>query len=394
MGEDLRNSYMQLLRLNSFKSMPLRFHDEIWPTQLANGGFFYDSQSEQTVCCFCQVRKDIYFWKGEINPIEIHKEECVLRKCSAETFENDNVETFENDNVEEYMWSERNRLLTYKRWKKSRIISPGELAKAGFFFTNSSDRVQCAFCWNVLHNWESNDVAMFEHRRHFPRCMFVLGAALRNIPITAAERERIEASFGDYGEHLNEPTTNMGYSEEVAAYYQENRRHVSRPEDIFDNIMIRKPTVSPCPQSLLPNRDIENLLKKREELRDEQLCRVCCDAESTVLFYPCGHVCCCQKCADKLTDCAVCRKVFSRKVTLRLSPELTNINNTSIDPQTLLKENEILEKRRKCKFCNSAECIVFLSCGHFYSCKACSQRLVNCEICQERIGEKVRIYYS
>ena len=73
-------------------------------------------------------------------------------------------------------------------------VSAEELARAGFFFTGSADRVQCAFCENVLRNWEPNDQPMYEHRRHFPRCPFVLGQDVGNVQVRAADRPRVNVS--------------------------------------------------------------------------------------------------------------------------------------------------------------------------------------------------------
>lgn len=81
------------------------------------------------------------------------------------------------------MHSERNRLLSFKAWPNL----PLELARAGFYYLNNSDRVQCAFCENVLHNWDVTDKPLDEHKRHFPRCRFVLGLDVGNVPIPEDE---------------------------------------------------------------------------------------------------------------------------------------------------------------------------------------------------------------
>ena len=68
-------------------------------------------------------------------------------------------------------------------WPSSSPVSPEDLAKAGFYFTRISDRVQCAFCFGVLRNWEEGDDALGEHRRYFPNCPFVRGEDVGNEPI-------------------------------------------------------------------------------------------------------------------------------------------------------------------------------------------------------------------
>ncbi len=88
------------------------------------------------------------------------------------------------------MKSEQERLETFANWPNSEAISPSDLAKAGFYYSSRGDKVQCAFCKNVLRNWEAGDDAMIEHRRHFPRCLFVQGQDVGNIKIKTEVREK------------------------------------------------------------------------------------------------------------------------------------------------------------------------------------------------------------
>lgn len=44
------------------------------------------------------------------------------------------------------------------------------MAKAGFFYRNRSDEVECAWCKGVIAQWEKQDNAFEEHRRFFPDC--------------------------------------------------------------------------------------------------------------------------------------------------------------------------------------------------------------------------------
>jgi hypothetical protein len=71
---------------------------------------------------------------------------------------------------------------TYRNWS-SAVISPGELARAGFFYFNDGDRVQCAFCLGIIERWAPRDNAMSEHRRLFGNCPFICGLPVGNIPI-------------------------------------------------------------------------------------------------------------------------------------------------------------------------------------------------------------------
>jgi len=99
----------------------------------------------------------------------------------------------------ERLKSERERLSTFSQapgWPVS-FISAEDCARAGFFFLQDGDKVQCAFCRGVAGEWESGDQPISEHRRHFPRCPFVCNLPVGNIPIgqedeIALQRERDE----------------------------------------------------------------------------------------------------------------------------------------------------------------------------------------------------------
>ncbi|XP_072756861.1 E3 ubiquitin-protein ligase LRSAM1 isoform X2 [Anoplolepis gracilipes] len=44
-------------------------------------------------------------------------------------------------------------------------------------------------------------------------------------------------------------------------------------------------------------------------------CVICLDSQCEVIFLPCGHLCCCSTCADKVsTGCPMCRSIIERKV--------------------------------------------------------------------------------
>uniref|UniRef100_A0A8D0CC13 E3 ubiquitin-protein ligase XIAP n=1 Tax=Salvator merianae TaxID=96440 RepID=A0A8D0CC13_SALMN len=80
------------------------------------------------------------------------------------------------------MCSEEARLRTFHNWPPYALITPQELANAGLYYTGVADEVECFCCGGKLKNWEPLDRAWSEHRRHFPRCFFVLGHDVGNVP--------------------------------------------------------------------------------------------------------------------------------------------------------------------------------------------------------------------
>jgi len=74
------------------------------------------------------------------------------------------------------------RLSTFGDWPATAKVTAADLARAGFFYTGGTDRVQCAFCRGYLRNWVDGDIPEQEHQRHFPDCPFVCGTSNSNVP--------------------------------------------------------------------------------------------------------------------------------------------------------------------------------------------------------------------
>lgn len=45
-------------------------------------------------------------------------------------------------------------------------------------------------------------------------------------------------------------------------------------------------------------------------------CVVCWDADKSVLFLPCRHLCACKACSDKSSDCPLCRQPILEKTSV------------------------------------------------------------------------------
>lgn len=63
---------------------------------------------------------------------------------------------------------------------------------------------------------------------------------------------------------------------------------------------------------------VERAEEKFEGGKDAKLCVVCIDSDVTHAIVPCGHLCCCGKCAEAMKECPICRgektaaiKIFS-----------------------------------------------------------------------------------
>ena len=125
------------------------------------------------------------------------------------------------------MGDEMDRLGTFKHWPKSHIVSPLTLARAGLYYINRADYVQCAYCLGSIFNWMLGDNAMEEHRRLYPNCRFI--------------------------------------------------------------------------------KSVGNRYK----------CIKCLHADVEVVFIPCLHITCCSRCAEKMTNCQMCREGIKSNLKVR-----------------------------------------------------------------------------
>ena len=44
------------------------------------------------------------------------------------------------------------------------------------------------------------------------------------------------------------------------------------------------------------------------------LCKICMTEQVSITFNPCGHVCCCENCANELSSCPICRRRIKQKI--------------------------------------------------------------------------------
>lgn len=75
------------------------------------------------------------------------------------------------------------RLSTFRDWPLKAKARPQVLARNGFFYGGSGERVQCAFCNGCIGNWEAPDEPSAKHKSLFPDCPFVRGFDVGNISL-------------------------------------------------------------------------------------------------------------------------------------------------------------------------------------------------------------------
>ncbi|XP_068122959.1 baculoviral IAP repeat-containing protein 2 [Hyperolius riggenbachi] len=209
----------ELYRMSTFSKFPTS--SPVSERSLAKAGFYYTGNDDKVKCFTCGLMLDN--WKRGDNAFEKHKRlfpSCsfiqnassvnlgaslfsafsppsslnsqLYTSCSEEgviagSYTSFPVEPVTSRAVEDlshlrasdnnsFMYTEEARLRTYSNWPVT-FLNPADLAKAGFYYVGPGDKVACFACEGKLSNWEPNDNAMSEHRRHFPDCPFMSTSA-------------------------------------------------------------------------------------------------------------------------------------------------------------------------------------------------------------------------
>ena len=84
------------------------------------------------------------------------------------------------------MKSDADCSLKFEKWPVA-FIDMNNLGAAGFYYTDHSDVVCCAFCVAQIGLWQEGDGAFKEPRRCYTNCEFVRVLSVGNIPIGTSD---------------------------------------------------------------------------------------------------------------------------------------------------------------------------------------------------------------
>lgn len=135
------------------------------------------------------VRAPLWSAKGSTGPGQTEKDTAPSRRMTDDR--NTTLRILE----EPRMRREEERLRTFHNWPTAAPVTSAELAKAGFFFLGSGDKVQCFCCGGILRYWVRGDSPAAEHRRHFPTCSFVAGRAVGNVPLQPGSPDSVDGQL-------------------------------------------------------------------------------------------------------------------------------------------------------------------------------------------------------
>ncbi|KAI8521997.1 Protein DETOXIFICATION 47, chloroplastic [Branchiostoma belcheri] len=247
---------------------------------------------------------------------------------------------------------EDSRLSTFHNWPRYSPISPLRLARAGFIYTYVADHVRCYWCEGGLKDWQQDDDPWEEHARWYgPECGYVImnkgmdyirDIRTRRPPVVQQpqfrwgvetgiiqsalemgfDEDRIQAVVHNQWQRHNRPFTSAAEllnallpQEEVPAPFYPPPNEEEEPPFTFQNAPVYRPPSATEPVNEQP-LDPETMERELRRLREERQCKVCLSEDACMVFIPCGHLCCCEHCANMLRirgrRCPLCRAMFQR----------------------------------------------------------------------------------
>ena len=356
-SEPSRNFQYEQSRLATFANWPR--NAPVSRQDLAEAGFYYAGARDCVVCFHCYVRIDQWV-PGDV-PVEEHikySPQCEFAKAVSQRKRRYAVPATPNaDETAERMKSYEQRLVSFRDWPRTAHVSGESLARAGFYYLGSGDRVKCFSCGGALKGWQQGDTAWGEHLKFFPSCDFVQQHSRTversrdepwtgpTAPVgpTAPTQPSSFHSFSTNVSNLVEQAIGMGFSRDLARRVIEQQQDTSDADitvylDALLNAQERdeKARLSAASQGMsgpssatsfssgshfsaaavTPTAPPEAEASRREleHLRDSCLCKVCLERDAVMLFLPCAHIVCCETCAKLLEECPICRSAITQKI--------------------------------------------------------------------------------
>lgn len=246
----------------------------------------------------------------------------------------------QTERMYELMRVESNRLKTFQMnppWPKD-YVDIKKLAKAGFFYAFSGDRVHCAFCRGQVCRWDRDDDPMTEHARHFTTCPFIMGGEVGNEPLDddpfpGPKRPRPYDVCGI--QQPNVPSNDATLLVEAQPQFQEHNQN-NNQQELQQNLYIRESAnQQPVESNTYNMNNLIPLISQYQQDPDSHhahynlssntnnsssppnsltgICKICYTNSIELGFLPCGHMSC-LSCAQRLHSCPFCRSTITTRM--------------------------------------------------------------------------------
>lgn len=256
------NMYNVAERLKTYKCFKSSY---VKPEVLAKEGFYYKEGEDNVECAFCKLGLGDFEEDDDI--VELHREfspKCPFilnRNRTNGPLNEEDICGYQkkvpvldsNDCMHRSYKNLQTRVDSFKDWPLIMPQRPELLASAGFFYKGVGDQCICFYCGLGLKDWEKDDEPYQEHAKYSPECAYLI----------------------------------MKKGEEFVNRYRKD-------------------------DDKLPVNNATGLEEKKDDTKEDRLCKVCYQQEANIVLLPCGHVFCVD-CSIQLENCAVCRKDIERR---------------------------------------------------------------------------------
>lgn len=202
---------------------------------------------------------------------------------------------------------EQTRLASFTGWPTQMKQKPDALAQSGFFYLGQGDKVKCFYCGGILWDWDPSDEPNTEHAKWFPKCPWL------SLSKGDAFVEKVQKDMMNM-------TMNPSQPEETAVKVVED----TQPKIVSGTQPSSSSTATGPASSKNYSTEshlnetekinLQEVIEENRRIKEEKQCKICMDADVSVVFFPCGHLACCPKCAVPLEICPICRKPIEKQV--------------------------------------------------------------------------------
>ncbi|XP_043669528.1 E3 ubiquitin-protein ligase XIAP-like isoform X1 [Vespula pensylvanica] len=358
----------EAIRLKSFQNWPVSF---IEPRILAAAGFYYMGKTDRVKCFECET--EIYKWeKGDIPmidhersspncrfvrnipcgnvPIDVDSASVILpsprsqdvcgihdtemlpepdQKYMEQDFSHNKLRSLGLERPRPPAYPKyvnlESRLRTFDTWPKSLPPYKEELADAGFFYTGREDQTLCFHCGGGLKDWEPEDDPWDQHSKWFSKCYYLLvvkgeeyvNTVTQQCVVSSSRKETLNLKLPSYIQKIGHTSMQIEQPQEEISE-KTNLKNNPGYSVNSSNSNTENSSSTSCSFTTENKHDLYN--KNEDKYKgDGRLCKICYNAEMSIVFLPCKHMISCGNCASVLDKCPICRKSIDLIITAILS---------------------------------------------------------------------------
>jgi len=298
------------------------------------------------------------------------------------------------------------RLKSFTNWP-NKDIAKEVLAKAGFYYKNCNDIVQCPFCHIEGYQWVAGDNPMEDHRVWSPNCPFVMNSVEHGNNSPNSPRRNVD-TCGLYGVEI---LPNSVPEDEQEIHLEklgiQKNKGPAYPEKF--SVDSRLTSFAAWPKSI---KQTPHVLAEAGffyvGVGDQTLCFHCGGGlkdweenddpwEEHALWFPKCPYLFLKKGPEYIEQV---KQKKDPRAPLAQSPSSSKAKESSETEQLGVKSETSSEEKDRdektlCKICYKNEVgVVFLPCGHIVACVECSAALKTCAVCRKPLEATVRAFLS